>query len=206
MARRTHLILAACALGLAITGTALGAEQPPEERLAPAVTHTREIARDVELRYRLPGGRRLFVAEVTTTVVVATLEILDTTGLSGRSIPAGNGVYVSLCGRGARRHARSQAAARGRATRSSYAGRPSSSRAARCSRRRSTSWWWCSPRHRPGTCCSSSSAAYSTTTASGMDARTVDRLTRGRLYAPAGIVAFSAAEDSLALTKLPLRR
>lgn len=206
MARRTHLILAACALGLAITGTALGAEQPPEERLAPAVTHTREIAHDVELRYRLPGGRRLFVAEVTTTVVVATLEILDTTGLSGRSIPAGNGVYVSLCGRGARRHC----AITGGGARASDAlvvRRQALELARRTLLETQVDLVVVALAQTPTRhLLLLFERGLLDTTESGMDARTVDRLTRGRIYAPAGIVAFSAAEDSLALTKLPLRR
>ena len=40
----------------------------------------------------------------------------------------------------------------------------------------------------------------------GIDASLVDRLTRDRLYATAGLIAFSDTEDSLALVKLRARR
>ena len=40
----------------------------------------------------------------------------------------------------------------------------------------------------------------------GTDASLVDRLTRDRLYATAGLIAFSDTEDSLALVKLRARR
>ncbi len=102
---RTQLVLAVGVLCLASAGEAFGAEQPrSNERLAQAVAHAQQIRRDVELRLRLPDGRRLHVAEVTTMLGVATLETLDPASWSGRSIPTGNGIYVSLCGRGARRH------------------------------------------------------------------------------------------------------
>ena len=161
MTVRIRSLLAALALGLAISGTAIAADRPPDdERLAPAVAQTKRIAREVELRHRLPGAAPLGVSARSPSTVA-------------------------------------------RATRSSLAGKPWSSLAERSPRRSSISSSSRSRSARRG-CFSSSSSAGST--AEGTDATAVDRLTRDRLYATAGLIAFSDTEDSLALVKLRSRR
>ncbi len=205
---RTQLVLTAVALWLAIVGTAFGAEHVPrsDERLAQAVTQAQQIGRDVELRHRLPDGRRLFVAEVTATLGVATLETLDPVSWSGRSIPASNGIYVSLCGRGARKHCAVEP--RGARARDALVARRQALEFAQrtlletqvdvvvVALPQTPTWHLLLLFERD----------LLDSTEMGTDPHTVDRLTRDRLYAPAGLLAFSATEDSLALLKLSSRR
>ena len=207
MAHRTRSVVAGLAFGLTIVGTALAADQPPDdhERLAPAVAQTQGIAREVELRHRLPDGRRLAVAEVTTMLGVATLETLDPVGWSGRSIETDNGVYVSLCGRAARRHcaitdgggiddapvARRQAVALARQT---------------LLETELDLVVVALPQSPTRNLMLVFERGLFDPAENGTDARLVDRLTRDRLYATAGLVAFSDVEESLALVKLRSRR
>jgi len=203
---RTQLVLAVGVLCLASAGKAIGAEQPrSNERLAQAVAHAQQIRRDVELRHRLPDGRRLHVAEVTTMLGVATLETLDPASWSGRSIPTGNGIYVSLCGRGARRHC--AIGAGGARAGDALVARTQALEFARRTLLETqvdlvvVALPQTPTRH----VLLLFEGDLLNAAETGTDPETVDQLTRGRLYTPAGLIAFSATEDSLALLKLPIR-
>jgi hypothetical protein len=93
----------------------LARSRAAHRRLAPTLDRARKVARDVERRYRLPGGRRLAVAEVATTLPVASLELMTSAAGPSRSVATDNGIYFALCGRGARRHCAFPAANSGRA-------------------------------------------------------------------------------------------
>ena len=207
LTHRTQLVLAVGALCLAIAGKAFGAEQParPDERLAQAVAQSQQIARDVELRHRLPDGRRLHVAEVTATRGVATLETLDPASWSGRSIPAGNGIYVSLCGRGARRHC-AIGAGGARAGDALVARRQALEFARRTLLETQVDLVVVAlPQTPTRHVLLLFEGDLLNAAETGTDPETVHHLTRGRLYTPAGLIAFSATEDSLAFLKLPTR-
>ena len=72
-------------------------------RLQPTVTTATGIAREVERRYRLPDGRALRVAEVTSTLPVASIEVVARDA-GQRSIATDNGIFFELCGRGTVSH------------------------------------------------------------------------------------------------------
>ena len=205
MTVRARSVLTALASCLALSGTAIAADRPPDdERLAPAVAQTKRIAREVELRHRLPGGGRLAIVEVTTMLGVATLETFDPGDWSGRSIETDNGVYVSLCGGAPRRHctisqqgdagdavvARRQAVELARRT---LAETPLDLVVVALPQR-STRLLLVFERGRLDLSDQDTNPSV------------VDRLTRDRLYATAGLIAFSDTEDSLALVKLRARR
>jgi hypothetical protein len=204
MTVRARSVLAALASCLAISGTAIAADRPPDgERLAPAVTQAKRIAREVELRHRLPGGGRLAIVEVTTMLGVSTLETFDPSDWSGRSIETDNGIYVSLCGGGRRHCAMSELGGAGDAV---VARRQAVELARRTLAetqlylvvvalpQRSTRLLLVFERGRLDL------------SDQDTDVGVVDRLTRDRLYATAGLIPFSDTEDSLALVKLRARR
>ena len=194
-------MLAALAFSLAIAGTALGAKPPDDqERLAPAVAETKRIAREVELRHRLPDGRRLAVTEVTTMLGVATLETFDPTDWSGRSLETDNGIYLSLCGRAARRHCAITGG--GGAGDALVARRQAVELARRTLLETPLDLVVVALPQAATRLLLVFERAQLDLTDHGTEASAVDRLTRDRLYATAGLIAFSETEDSLALVKL----
>jgi len=200
-------VVCAASAGL-VAAVQQGGATPPglDARLAHAVAHARQVAREVELRHRLPDGRRLVVSEVTTMRGVATLEILNPTNGSTTSIPTANGVYIALCGHGARKQC-AIADGGARAGDALVARRQALELARRLlveTRLDLVAVGLPQTPTRQLLLLFERDLLDSTET--GTDAGTIDRLSRGRLYAQAGLIAFSATKDSLALLKLPSRR
>ena len=200
MTVRARPVLAALAVCLAISGTAIAADRPPDdERLAPAVAQTKRIAQEVESRHRLPGGGRLAIVEVTTMLGVSTLETFDPSDWSGRSIETDNGIYVALCG-GVRRHcAMNELGGAGDAL---LARRQAVELARRALAETTLDLVVVALPQRSTRLLLVFERGRLDLGDQGSDASLVDRLTRDRLYATAGLIPFSDTEDSLALVKL----
>ena len=94
---RRALFLLLPAIVLSAASEPARADQPAPQ-MAGTLEESLRIAREVENRLRA-RGTDLRVSEVTSTRVVATLEVAPSSTRSARSVPADNGVYFSICRR-----------------------------------------------------------------------------------------------------------
>lgn len=103
--RLLSTLLAALALAAAISGTAQSSEPSspaargaePAGAAAAQLEQARRIRREITGRYARPGRRSLVVTEASSTAVVESFRLLTASLDEVRTLPAGNGIFYSIC-------------------------------------------------------------------------------------------------------------
>lgn len=75
-----------------------GSQHAEQERTAPVIEESRQIARELAQRYR-HRGEDLVAREISPMNVLETVELMPGLSRPGRTVPAADGVYFAICRR-----------------------------------------------------------------------------------------------------------